>query len=342
MNRIHAYASNRRLVDHIAPIWNALDDDERGTLYAGSRESFLRARDHGIDARLARHLPNATATREGKGGRQPHWLVASFSDLGRLGGARRAILLEHGSGQTYSDGGHPENYSGGPRRHRVDLFLCPNQTVADRNGAVYPNATAVAVGCPRLDALTKYDKPCGDSTPIVAFTFHWDVKAEHVAPEARWAWPHYRTEIERLTERPDRNFHILGHGHPFAWGRLGPWWYDLGVETAEHFDDVAARADVLVADNTSALYEFAALDRPVVVLNAPWYRRDVEHGLRFWESADVGLQVDDPADLWSVIQATLGADPQAARRREIVAEVYPHLGESTGRAVEAMRASLPG
>ena len=57
------------------------------------------------------------------------------------------------------------------------------------------------------------------------------------------------------------------------------------------FDEVMERSTLYICDNSSTLYEFASTGRPVVVLNAPWFRRDIEHGLRFWEHADVGVSV---------------------------------------------------
>ena len=45
-----------------------------------------------------------------------------------------------------------------------------------------------------------------------------------------------------------------------------------GIEYVPDFDDVLRRADVYACDNSSTLYEFASTGRPVVVLNAPWYR----------------------------------------------------------------------
>ena len=91
---------------------------------------------------------------------------------------------------------------------------------------------------------------------------------------------------------------VLGHGHPRILDQLMPVYEELGIEPAYTFEEVLDRASVYCCDNSSTLFEFASLDRPVVVLNPPWYRREVEHGLRFWEAATVGVQVgDQPLDI---------------------------------------------
>ena len=97
------------------------------------------------------------------------------------------------------------------------------------------------------------------------------------------------------------------------------------------------RADLLVGDNTSALYEFASTGRPVVVMNAPQYRRDVHHGLRFWDYPP-GLQVDRPEQLADTIARAL-SDPEPARavRAAAVAETYAYTdGRAAERAVAAI------
>jgi hypothetical protein len=76
-------------------------------------------------------------------------------------------------------------------------------------------------------------------------------------------------------------------------------------------DTVRRRASVLVADNTSLAYEMAHLMRNVVTLNAPWYRRDVEHGLRFW-SHPPGTQVDSPDELYDLDLLKLEWSPEPA------------------------------
>jgi glycosyltransferase involved in cell wall biosynthesis len=98
------------------------------------------------------------------------------------------------------------------------------------------------------------------------------------------------------------------------------------------------RADLYIMDHMSTLYEFASTGRPVVVLNTPWYRRDVEHGLRFWEYADVGVNCEHPNDLEKCINLAL-QDPleQKMKRERACNAVYAYRdGMCTERAAKAI------
>jgi hypothetical protein len=140
--------------------------------------------------------------------------------------------------------------------------------------------------CDPYPLLTDNEKP------VVAITFHWDCK---LFPETRSALDHYVEHLGRFVRfLRTSGFEVIGHNHPRD-GRLPTIWRNLQVRLAD-VNEVRERADVLVVDNSSLAYEMLYLNRAVVTLNAPWYRRDVEHGLRFWEHIP-GWAVDGPEDL---------------------------------------------
>ena len=221
-------------------------------------------------------------------------LVASFSDIERAWG-RRAVYIEHGAGQSYVDAhrrseGH---YHGSEHPDNVVGYICPRQEVADRWGR-----PAIAAGSPVCDA---YPLVTNNDKPIAVITFHWN--AHRVCPEAGTALDHYVEHLGGLVHLlRQAGYTVFGHHHPRC-RRLPAIWRNLRVHEA-NVDEVRRYADLLIADNTSLMYEMAHLNRMVVSLNAPWYRRDVNHGLRFWDAVP-GLQIDNPAQFTGVDWAGL-------------------------------------
>jgi len=259
-------------------------------------------------------------------GRAPAALVSSASDLAlaHRHGYRRVAYLEHGAGQTYGPG--VPGYPGGRGRGTVTLFLSPNDHAAAADQAAYPQAKVVVVGDPALDLL-----PARQPGPLaVAVSFHWDCQ---LLPETRSAMPYYRAALAGLA----RELPLIGHAHPKAARVLQPLWARLGIEYVASWAEVCRRADLYVCDNSSTLYEFASTGRPVVVLNAPWYRRKVEHGLRFWQAADVGVQVSHPAQLEPAVRLALTDPPeQRALRQAALRLAYTHRHGAAARAARAL------
>lgn len=332
---LDVYASFPHYADHLLPIWRVLDARHwpiSGPYTLRGDQNWGTPRP---DPRIATTAPVAS-------------LVAGWVDaLIYAPEGRPLVYLEHGAGQTYA--GHPEaachdSYSGGSGLQNVRLFLVPNETVAARRRELYPGTAIAVVGCPKLDRWhvpdMRIERARLDLPPAVAFTWHFD--AGDVAPEATWAWPHYRIELGHVVHELQRQgLRVIGHAHPRAQRFVRELCIAVGLEWCDHLDDVFAEASVLVGDNTSALYEFASLGRPVVCMNAPWYRRDVEHGLRFWSHVP-GLQVDGPGELVDVVLEAL-ADPAHAveMRRAAVAEVYAFTdGRCAERAADAIEEAL--
>lgn len=315
---LDAYVSERHYLDHLLPVWQALHPDERGTLH--------------VPPALADRAPGCPVTVGPPRRVGPPVLVASFWDSRRVA-PRRTVLMEHGVGQTYQRA-HGA-YAGGPRRENVALFLCPTQWVADANQAAYPHTPTAVVGVPRLDGLWTGPIP---EHPTVAVAFHWTA---NFVPETVSALPHYRPVLPALAADP--RWTLLGHGHPRAEKELRQTWAWAGAEYEPDFNRVLDRAHILVADTSSVLYEWAALGRPVVVLDAPWFRRNVEHGLRFWSHADIGIRVREPEQLIDAVAEAV-QDPRHVRRHRetLVADLFGDLidGRAARRAADAIRETL--
>lgn len=297
-----AYASLPHYEAHISPVWASLRPEERGTFYT-------------------RSLPPAT------GG---PILVASRQD-GERTKKRPTILIEHGCGLSYdSDHG---SYSGGKGWDHAVLFLAPNVQTCKRWGSRYPETPCEVVGSPRLDELKQrvsMKSGIKRGAESVAISFHWNCG---LSPFTQWAFPFFAKALPRLAEE----FDVIGHAHPRAWRRLLGIYQQLGIEPVRDFEEVVERATLYVCDNSSTMYEWAALDRPVLALDAPWYDRTKDVNWRFWSHVP-GLSCDDPSFLNDAVRAALKDPPEAkAMRRRATQVVFPRIGGSAERAAEAIR-----
>lgn len=300
------------------------------TLRGGGRESFRflgSIRPHRLMANLR---PMANGAVRG----QPVELVA----LDYVG-EREVVatttstgtMIVEGLASHNCDANNPMGYAGGEGLERLELVVVPGPHAAEAWKAAYPALRVVEVG-PHHLARPSHRPPVRvlsnglgfNRRPVVAFTFHWRCSQ---SPESWTAVDDWWGQIQALGARnvlavaPHR-MEIIGHYHP-RWlatrhGILPGGWDKIGVETVHDPAEVLRRADLLVADNTSMLYEHAAQGRPVLVLNATRYRRNVDHGLRFWTHVP-GHMLDPGDDLECGIRAALDdrADLPKLRRRAV-------------------------
>lgn len=316
---LHRFASLPNYAHHIEPVWQALPEELRGESWAPV------GRPWGIPLRVPSRTPPGPV------------LVASFADA-RAMSRRDLVLVDHGAGQHYP--GDPRafdngSYAGGGGLDSVRLFLTPSERVADRWRASYPGVPAVAVGCPRLDVLRRARPPRGKG-PVVVITWHWDCA---LCPETQSALRHYWRGLEPLRDALRAlGGELWGSAHPRAWSALERLYGHLGIHAVRDIDEVLGAADVLVFDNTSAGLEAASLDIPVVVLDAPWYRKNVTHGGRFWDWADVGVRISEPDQLVPAVLEALMDPPEVAnRRRDVALDVYAYQDD---RASERAAAAI--
>lgn len=333
---IDALGYEPQFIDHLAPIWRALPD--RGTFHVDPA-LVARARSRGVDPMptpVARTRPAPSPV-----GGQRAALVASAGDIkvGRRLGYGRFVFVEHGIGQSY--GARREDirhasYAGGADRDDVELNIVPNETCARRWRAAYPRTPVAVVGCAKLDELPR--KSFDPTAPVIAITFHWSVGLG-ISGYAGTAFGDFLPALPALAAR----WPVLGHAHPKdRWPReVGRHYARLGIEQVEDFADICRRADVLVADNTSVLYEFAATGRPVVVMNARHWSRRVSYGLRFWDAAGVGPNADRADELVGAVERALELRPEDIAAREAALDVvYAYRTGAAERAAAAITAWL--
>ena len=335
---IDFYFSQRHYGDHLLPIWRGLPDELRGDVL------FERPN-------LSEHPLVREANGRKRKGRQvlggKRVVTAGIADAqnARRWGAG-VCLVEHGAGQTYRTPAgelpHP-SYSGGSKRSGIGLFLCTNEKVARANEGLY-GPRSVVVGSPRLSdlrearAAQRLTEP--QDRPVLALCWHWDCR---VAPESFWALPEFAPALfDLVASWPGK---IIGHGHPRVWNRLDVIYRSAGIEPVRDFVEVVRRADVVSFDSTSVGFEAAALGIPVVLCDSARWRRNVEHGLRFWRWADIGPRlVSDlaypkaTAERWATAALSVldDLDVWGEARREMTAEVYPCAGSEVERSVEAL------
>jgi len=322
--RVDFYTVAKHYLDHQRPIWEAIPEKHRGKFYVNNGELQATVLDLPLEIYQPGDRPLVVG---GYWGTKPQ--------------GRDIILINHGAGQSYKGNqGTRRSGPGAADREKVVLYLDPNEYASQLNQEAYPEAQHKVIGCPKLDPWhlrTRQGKiKQRGEKPVIAISFHFDAGT---APEAKSSWPHFKKAMQDLARMNSLGrWEVLGHGHPRIIDLLKAEYDRLGIETVYDFNEVMERADLYINDQMSTLYEFASTDRPVVVLNAPWYRREVEHGLRFWEHADVGLNCDEPEELVETIKEAL-EDPevQKAKREKAVAAVYPYRdGKAAKRAAEAI------
>lgn len=265
--KIHALASTPQYLRHINAVFKHIDPSLKGSIltHRGANTKRLPAEDV--------------------------VMIGGFYDIGSVS-PQRIIYVEHGAGQNYGGDersvGHP-CYHGSRHDKRVIGYISPSQRVADSW-----NRPAFAAGVPALDEIPRR-KIRFTQERTAAITFHFDARSAFMAPEARSAREHYLDMLHSMVHalRAD-GWDVLGTWHPRD--PLGHRvWKNMQVSATSNPDAVLEQAHLLIADNTSLLYEAAYLGIPSIVLNAPWYRRDVEHGLRFWDHVP-GHMVDTPEE----------------------------------------------
>jgi hypothetical protein len=324
------FARRRYYIDHMAPIWNALPADRRG-LFHVTEDLVDYARGELDDAQIV-IVDGYTPS-----GDNPI-LCAAYADMSRAARnkQRKIVTIEHGTGHGFGTDAYPNAEKG--KRDQVHLALMPNDYTAAKARAVRPTRVEV-IGTPKMDEWAPFELQEFPETdePVLAIAFHWGDRRSR-PPESGSAFEHYQDILPELARR----YHVIGHGHPLATPAHREAFEQAGIEWVSDLREVFRRADMLINDLSSILYEFLVTGKPVIVLNAPWFRRGVHWGIRFWDYAEVGVHVAGPDELFHAIEWTTDhyGTVREAERRQAVHDLYPYLGCSAQRTADVLVAYL--
>ena len=349
-------ATEKHYLEHLIATYLALPEEYRGLFYIngaalcdlacskgilGKNVRFfdLRRVDHLDPRNFDVHAPLMLSKGPG------YVMCSAIIDAQRvreLEPLKQVILCEHGCGQIY-DHGSP-SYAGGLDRGWLSLCIVPGERPWAKQLEKYPNVPCIKTGCPKLDSFKDYIKPdkiLQMSNMVVGVSTHFD--SGHIA-EMSSAFLYFWNQIESLVKaHPKTQF--IGHTHPRVKGL--PWekWRELSamcpnVRLTHDFDEIMQEADLYIIDQSSTAYEFAALDKPVLFLNSPHFRKHINHGMRFWEFANIGVQCDYADDLGEKMKEALMGEylnTYTERRREVTKLIYSvPLGQAAAYTAQAL------
>jgi hypothetical protein len=335
--KLDFFARRAHYIDHLAPVWNALPPALRGVFHIAAELEPYARQELQLQLQLQLPEPQLEFFEGGPLAGDNPILVSAYGDLNKvIRNHRRSIItMEHGVTQGFEGAAYPNGKIG--NRDRVAFALLPNEYVAERFRAIRETPGEM-IGTPKMDVWARgvlVSKP--SPRPTIAIAFHWGDR-NSTPPESGSAFEYYRPILRELAKR----YHMLGHSHPLASPEHRQTMEQAGIEWVGDFREILRRADIYLNDLSSTMYEFLVTGKPVVILNAPWFRRDVHWGIRFWDYSDVGRMVENPGELFDAIDRTLEQYGTicAAARRLAVKDLYPYAGHAGYRAAEVITSYL--
>ncbi len=266
-----------------------------------------------------------------------HVAVFCYGDLKAVDKLEKKIVFgEHGIGAYYNIV-HPSYAGSTVHRKHIVLRLSPNIQHATKERETLTCPVEI-IGVPKMDKWADRTFSIDKENPTVALSFHFDVK---VCPETRSAFrpyvrmfPYLRAEFQK----------IIGHGHPRLIEHAAGHYIKNNIPIERDIEVVMEHADVYVCENSSTIFEFAFLRKPVVLINREEFRRSVTHSgnPRFWKYADIGPQVNNPEDLSAGIwEAVNNFENYLPRIEEMRQDVFTFTdGSAAQRAANAIVAIL--
>lgn len=307
MQTLDAYATTPDDVAALAPVWWAMEADERGTFYA-TPAAASAARREGLWP-LAEGWPPRESDRP---------LLLTGVAVPAVS-TRRLVVLD-GSFDTTA---MPDEGDG-------HLWL----SASPRRGNGESLDRSVVVGVPQLDYLRRFAPHVrSEDVLFVGFVLgHLDRRdPQHVAIMDGWLG-----SLQALSAAAGRHgWHVIVHGIDGSAGPAQARAREVGdhVTYVDRLTGVWGFCDVVASDSRRVLFTAAGHGRPVVVLSDPW-RGDLV-------TTDLGPFARGPGQVTTqVLVATQDTAGTAHRRGRAVEGVYPAAvrdGRAAERAADAIR-----
>lgn len=322
------YANMPQYLEHLKPIYRAYKGDKIFIIKRNTRGAagVIDSKTYSQISELKKILDTLCRLHK-----KVHYIVASYGNVRELSKPYLPdipfALIEHGAGQSY-DSKIPGWCRGSNKyMHRVKLFMATNKYCLEPFKKNNPEVKAKIIGCPKIDWVEK--KPMTTDDPLIVFSWHWSCNS---LPETLGGFDYWKSEVVNVS----KHFNVAIHGHPRLQGDTEPFCLQNNIRFIKDFNEVLATADIYAIDNSSTMFEFALTGRPIIVLNNPWFRRDVNHGMRFWEFSNIGVNCDSRLDLMDSIDECLD-DEYEANRERISSLIYPFHKRSTEEAIKTLK-----
>ena len=202
-------------------------------------------------------------------------------------------------------------------------------------------------GYPQMDALFRRDPPpalpLDPARPTLLYAPTWNLGLSSAAM--------FGERLVELVRAQAPGLNVIIKPHPVigdwrprwmaGWKRLAAAHHGVHLVEETHTDVVPylLASDVLLSDASSVVFEFLALDRPIVLVTNPLHRADPAWLAEdiVWRWRDLGDEIGDVGELSAAVAAALG-DPGArgARRRSYAETLFGRFtdGRNAARAAE--------
>jgi hypothetical protein len=327
----------------LRPVWKALTGDQR------VRVAFTAEEADAVGAALDRDgLRHALIPRPAAAWRR--WDLALSADAWNttaLRRCRRRMQFFHGVAGKY-DLDAPERLAaaGFDTFDRIAFINEDRRERYLRAGVVTPSQ-AVLIGFPKLDALVNGEWPTvavrrhlgldpAARTVLYAPTFS-TAGSLHLAGEAivRTLLDIGVNVIIKLHDRSmvPHPLHTAGIDWP---ERLAPFTQSrrCALVRDPEIGPLLAAADVLVTDHSTVGFEFALLDRPIVIFDAPDLLRAARIDPAKWAFLrSMGTVVSSPDGLAAAVTEALAQPAAGSGARRQASDLFAHAGTATARAL---------